>query len=428
MSKHTSTIISVVIAAILLSGSLYYLGDQKAQTTSGNVTSTKVEIKKVSAQAFGALSSTDGGKLAELQGSTPNGPKSDNILDNGRAKAIESTADALSIAQISPIDPLDPIDGWTPTLYEYNYTGELPTLPTTVSVLRRDSTFTIGNTDAGGLLSDLNLGLFDASSFQNLTIQSVQLDEDREYGYSFYISPSDGTVSINQNWQRWPQPDLAPSDTKIPTDTKLIQIAADFIQKVSVDLAPYGEPHVDQQWRTYSQCRGDICDYSPATINVVYPLVIEGKPVYEEYGNPSGLIVSVNLPAQRVDSVWGLSTHQYEASEYTTATTEQIQKAIKQGGRWPQWYSTKNAPAAVQITVGTPTKVFVKIWQWDKSNSTSSELLVPALRFPLENIPASAKGEFDRQSIVIPLAAELLKNTGLPIIEQSNTIEAEPAG
>ena len=128
------------------------------------------------------------------------------------------------------------------------------------------------------------------------------------------------------------------------------------------------------------------------SINVIYPLVIESQAVYEDWGRPSGLSVSVNLVAKRVEGVWGLMRHQYAASDYATATEEDIQKAIKQGGRQPQWYPTDGVAKSVEITLGTPTRAFVKVWQWQEKSSNNNELLVPALYFPCDEYPYRCRG------------------------------------
>ena len=88
------------------------------------------------------------------------------------------------------------------------------------------------------LLQSLSSGLLDASAFQDLTIQSVQLAEDRDFGYSLYASTVDGTIGINQNWQRWEHADGASRAGTPPSDVELTQLAADFVKKIGINLDP----------------------------------------------------------------------------------------------------------------------------------------------------------------------------------------------
>ncbi len=407
MSRLTS-----LFALVIIVGGSYYYWTNQSPTNPEPAAGT--QITQLDAGAFGVLSSADGGALSDMAEGLGGGG-----AGAGSAKAVESVED-LTLA------PIDPIDPWIPTLYEYSYTGDLPTLEPTVTVLRRDKTFDTASVDASGLLRNLSNGLFNSSAFQDLTVQSVQLAEDREYGYSFYISTTDGTVSINQNWQRWPQPDYENLDknVEILADDKLIQLANAFVGKIGIDLTPYDEPQIDSKWRTYSDCdENNRCAYPPASISVIYPLVIEGQTVYEEYGSVSGLTISVDLAAKRVSGAWGLSTQRYDSSEYTTASADELKKAIQQGGRWPEWRPTEGEVENVQVTLGTPAQTLVKIWQWNEEDNAGVELFVPALAFPVMGISAGTEEWYNKKTVVIPLAAELLENDAPPVIILEDAVE-----
>lgn len=61
----------------------------------------------------------------------------------------------------------------------------------------------------------------------------------------------------------------------------------------------------------------------------------------------------------------------------------------------------------IKVQLGKPEQILAKIYQWDAANSTNLELFIPALRFPVVEIPKDAESWFYRDAVTVPLAADL---------------------
>ena len=151
--------------------------------------------------------------------------------------------------------------------------------------------------------------------------------------------------------------------------------------------------------------------YFPDTVTVIYPLIVDGKEVYDEYGNPQGLNVNVDVKNKKASGIWNLTSQNYQGSLYGTVTkSDDIMKMVENGGMYGNY--DPSAPTIQEVEVGTPTLSYLRVY--DYNNGLSDELLVPAYYFPilkgLENYDYMY-----RKAIVVPLVSEMLKNTGGPI-------------
>jgi len=301
----------------------------------------------------------------------------------------------------------------------------------TVKVLRRVK----GDQLARGLadkIKGINLGGFNFSQFSNLSLESINFNEEKDYGYNISISPKEGVFSLGQNWMRWPHPEqdcngdqrcyenlrLTPQD--VPADEVLIKIANDFMAEIGIDRSGYGKPEVNQSFR------GPEVQYIGESVQVVYPLLIGEQEIFEESGGKVGMNVSINIRYNRVDGLWNYRTEEYESSGYEAETDmDRVLKFAKQGGRYPH-YGWDQAEKTADIILGTPSIGYVRIWKYESNQST--ELLVPAYIFPVIEKPDNAYVYFD--SVSVPLAKELLDQSErewnniipelMPLLEEKN--------
>ena len=298
------------------------------------------------------------------------------------------------------------------TQYSYVYTGEdFSFTDPSVAVLRREKSF--GNGDLNSVLDKVSFGLFDASKLQNAKVQNLSLAEDRDGGYIVDFNSYEGIISMYENWQRMmpvnyeAQPRLA--ETDVPSDEKLIAATNDFMARYGINLTNYGTPKVNKNWRIgiLSAPAADI--WIPDVLTVQYPLVVDGKEVWEQGGyERSGLSVNVNIRTMKVSSFYGLQTQNYQSSAYAAETDkDRLLKFALQGDLWSQGnYLTESFQVKeVEVKIGTPEVKFMRYWKYDGNQSI--ELLVPALVFPvLETTPAD--GSFYKSAVVIPLVKEIL--------------------
>jgi hypothetical protein len=303
--------------------------------------------------------------------------------------------------------------------YKFSYQGDEIIQPAeSVSVLKR---LKQNNQLFNDLFKKMNLGLVDANKFSNLKIQYLNLAEDREGGYVLDINPYEGLVTINLNWNYWKadaeldQKPLTLND--VSNDAGFIAMADEFLSKYGIDTAKYGQPEIDQTWRRYYEKTPNKSEYYfPDTITIVYPLLVNSLPVYEEQGNKVGINVAINVKYQKVMSVTNLMTTNFQTSDYQAESDiNRIKEFALKGGLYT-YPTVADANTQVQVnnvTLGMPTQGYMRYWQY--SGNTNQEMLVPAYIFPI--LETTGETPYYKQSIVVPLVKEILDSVSNPVIQ-----------
>ncbi|NUM25368.1 MAG: hypothetical protein HUU49_01955 [Candidatus Buchananbacteria bacterium] len=308
--------------------------------------------------------------------------------------------------------------------YKYVYAGDELTLDeSTVDVFKRVKGLN-NQSSLNSLLSGFNLGLLNLGSFGQSTIDNITVTESGRYGYMINIQANEGFISINKNWLTWPQvtctdpncENLRIRESDIPADDVLIKLANDFIAKHNISLEGYGSPEVQTNWRlAYEQTQNKSEYWFPDTVNVIYPLEINGQQAYEQYGTDKvGLIVSIDVREKKVAGLSNLTNQNYQSSSYQSETSaEKILAFAERGGINAGWWAPEDSKV-VEVTLGTPTKELIRYYRYQ--NNQTEELLIPALIFPVTKRPDNSE-YFYAQSVVVPLVSELLNqdNGGGPI-------------
>jgi len=305
---------------------------------------------------------------------------------------------------------------------KYVYTGEPLTLEETqLEVLQR-----IKESSAPGglanLMKNFNLGLADLTPFSESKVQNISFVQSTPYGYIIYADLVEGNLTIYKNWTTWPQNTCqyqACFDRQkikyedLPADNTLIKLADEFLTKYKISTANYGEPFVDNDWKKYYAAAENKADYwIPDAQTVIYPLLINGKKVYEGSGYTVGLQVQVDIKEKKVAGVYGLTTQNYQSSEYAAETdTARINKWIEKGGIFNWSYGT--GEKIQEIKLQNPELGYFRKWVYE-SNS-NKELLVPALIFPIADGSITSDSQTAimpyynyRKNIIIPLIKEVL--------------------
>lgn len=417
MSKLSYGLGGAVIIALLIAG----LQQVQKQDSIMDLAS-RTSITKVSDNAFGELTPDQGGR----------GGGGDSAARTSSSDQLSYRAESGSASGVAPMPPVGVATQDAPVeksmlrpeiypyyVYKYSYKGDPLSLDSeNVDVLRRIRPGTV-NPPSASFLDNLSMGLLDIGKFRDLKVQSLNVFEDRDYGYMLNFDMYEGFVAVNEYWNKWPQPygacstedcyraqQLKPSD--VPADEEIIRIANEFVQSLNINTANYGTPFVQDDWRVYMAAmpaaeRSSIM--APDMISVVYPLLMNGQEVYEQGGMKAGFTVNVNIRQKRASGLWGLTTQQYQSSQYAAETNAaEIIRIAEQGGP-NMYYPVEGNVKYIEAELGTPAMGYVKMWNY-KGPNDSAELLVPALIFPITKKPAEMSY---MRNIIVPLAKDLLK-------------------
>lgn len=434
--------IFVAVGSAALVGVLLFVfwrldsGQPQETVSLARLSSSEEGVHNLAAGAFGSLAGINN------QVSAPAGAGGENLavakpLAAGESNAASFTAERSAISADSKM--ILPYYG-----FKYEYRGDpLDLSATEAPVYRRLK----GDRQAARDLAASFLGAsagFDLGTLSNLKVSTVSLLEDKDLGLAVNLDFNEDTISIYENWQKWSLPERDTcGDNQVcwerfrlkfedyPADSDLVAITDAFLEKHNVDRAHYGAGLPDNSWKISYEAASDKSGYYiPEYASVVYPLLVDGQPVKTTGGTFAGLQVTVNLLQKAVSGLYGLTPYRYESSNYELETEEASIINLAENGGWGTGYYGN--PENIQtIGLGTPEKVYVQLYRY--RDNSSEELLVPALVFPVIDIPDSAS-YFGSRSLVVPLVKEILQeanNQPTPLyrtmIEPAMTIEASPA-
>ncbi|MBX4187545.1 MAG: hypothetical protein KW793_00195 [Candidatus Doudnabacteria bacterium] len=404
--------VGIAVVALLAVSAWYLSGVNRNSISNFSAMVSQPNIIKTGSNAFGSLAmlQSSGRGMGGGGGGNNSSSESSTLAPN-----VSTSTDQKLIAQENPIN------------FKYVYTGdELTLVQENVDVLKRIKNEP--NNNLSDIISRMSLGLINLNSFGNTQLQNFSFAEDKDLGYMVNVSLSEGSININENWPKWELFSSScpmPVDTrmaceprkidisKIPADQVLIDAANSFLDQHDITRQAYGEPMVNNDWRVQYEKLSptERANYwIPEVMNVVYPLNLEGQPVFDESGNPNGMNVSVRVaPEVKVSSIWELTTQNYQSSSYTAENdVQRIMKIVSAGGFRNYMYSDPKG-TEVTIELGTPTVSMVKLWNY--KDNTNEELLVPALIFPVTKEPTGVGPYYwYRKNVVVPLVKEILDN------------------
>ena len=386
MNKITYTVGALALISIVLVPTLFKGNNNLLNRQLANNIDFGVEIDSLENSAFGVL------KSHQTDVSERSGTQFAGFGGGGGMASSESK-------MIAPHNPV---------IYNYIYDGEdFAVEENQMAVLKKIKGFG-SQADAAGILQSLNFENIDLEALNNAKLRNFTLYEDKDFGYSVNVDLYEGMVTINEYWEKWniyrQEPALSIKIDDIPADDVLISVANKFLQDFDVNMENYDQPKLEDSWRQhYLRLENKVDFRAPDMVTVIYPLVIDEKEIYEEWGNKQGLRVSINLRNKRPSGVWGLSSNRYQSSLYDVETdTNRILDLASKGG--VQQYPMDNAKI-IDIKIGTPYFGYVQSWHFE--DNINSQLLVPALVFPVTNIPDEAE-YFYRENVVVPLVKDII--------------------
>lgn len=377
-------------------------------------------VEHVGDGAFGPLVGQPGSARSESGGGMG--------LGAGAPQTATPSLPPMAGGDAVAVDKMIVSPDWTPTIYKHVYKGEaIEGLSAQVDIYRRIR----GAAGAGPIaaLMEHDLGLMDLGAVKNGSVQSFSIAESRENGYVINVNPEEGTINIYENYLTWTYPERSCTDEACFNSYRLteadmlpaeeaVRIADAFLAEYGVSKDGYGIPTVREEWRAQLLAVADKTSFwFPDTATVVYPLIVEGKPVYDESGAPYGMNVNVNVRHKRASGLWNLAMRNFQVSSYAGETDAAVLIGIaEKGGVYGDSWMPEGAKV-VEVELGTPTIAYTRVWQW--SSTAGNELTVPALIFPVLNAPQ----DYWRSNVAVPLAKELLQApTGgggmpMPLIE-----------
>jgi len=410
-NKYLVPGLAVLALAVVGAVTMNSLQRPAGAPSSGSDRLAAATIERVGASAFGSLTGVSTGARPESGG----GGFGAGAGTQAAAPALPPMAGGDAAIGSKMIVAPD----WIPTIYKHVYKGEtIEGLSDQVDVYRRVR----GGAGSGpvGALLGSDLGLMDLSAAKSPSVQSFAIAENRENGYVITVNPEEGTINIYENYLTWTYPERSCTDeacfnsyrlteADMLSDEETIRIADAFLAEYGVSKDGYGAPIVRNEWRAQLLRAADPSTFwFPDGTTVVYPQLIEGKPVYDEGGAPHGLNVNINVRHKRATGLWNLAVQNLQVSSYAGETDASVLVGIaERGGVYGDQYAPENA-VTVEVELGTPTLAYTRVWQWN--GGIGSELTVPALVFPVLNAPK----DYWRSNVTVPLAKELLQTIGNP--------------
>ncbi|NOS67760.1 MAG: hypothetical protein HOO67_05355 [Candidatus Peribacteraceae bacterium] len=299
--------------------------------------------------------------------------------------------------------------------YEYVFEGPITGLTPTILVYKR--TPNASSLPLSSIASSLNFGTLKLNSFSGMSVDSLTFTQNQSFGYQLFVNLRDSSMSLDAQWDQWPQSKCTTEAcyrseqitlAQLPSDAQLIGIANDFVSDHGIDLSAYGAPEVDQTWKLdYDRAPDKNSAYVPEVQRVIYPLMIDSKPVHDQSGAKAGLILGVHAKHKRVMNVWGIMDRSYAKSDYDGVTDEAaIKKYLSQMDNYgmPEDMKAKK----VRILLGEP--VIASSVYFRYTDAKSDELLVPSLIFPVKSAEGAEPSGYYRSTIVVPLAKDLLSS------------------
>jgi hypothetical protein len=321
--------------------------------------------------------------------------------------------------------------------YKFDYTGgTLPELSAEQQVFKRNKG--LASNPSGTILNSIKLGLLNIQKLVSPSIENIMVSENRENGYSVNLNFAEGSMSLYENWRMWRSPERECRDeacfnqyrlkiSDLPSDEAVIAVTDNFLTDYGISKDRYGAPMVQDYWRVeYERAVDKSTAYIPDVISVVYPFIIDNKPVFDEGGMPAGLNVSVNVRKMLVSGVGEITTQQYTASPYAGFTDQTAIIALAEKGGFRNYYGYAGQPEGKTVTVelGAPKVSMLRYWKYD-NYGMGDELYVPALIFPVLN---KEKSGYFRNNVVVPLVKEIINADTQPPVHILDTPAAtEPA-
>ena len=414
-SKITYALGGAVLATILIIPIFSSLNNINTKESSDKL-SMNIGVRQLEPKAFGALLDSNLSNAREeaapvVTGKGGGGGVVRDQSGGGYAASTESVSGKMIIPEVIEYKIVYEGD-------EFELEGETRTVYKRV----KDDK---GGRSLANYVTKLNVDIIDLSNFKNSTMANLSLNEDREFGYSLHFNFLDNSISVSQNWKRWPHPSQKCAEQScyeryrlkindVPTDDRVIKIAKEFAEAYNIDLTNYGEPIINDRWRDYYDSNEDReMAYIPEQLNVVFPLVIDGQMIYDQSGGQSGINISVDIRNMKGAGAHMIHPYNFESSEYSVINDKnKVLEMAEQGGMNRHFVMEEVNKRKVKVSLGTPYLGLMKYLKYQEDKGTADELYIPAMIFPVNEV---ANNEvFYQENIVVPLVEYFINEMQSP--------------
>ena len=315
--------------------------------------------------------------------------------------------------------------------YNFTFTGAIPEYTGSLDVFKRNGgTFNPG--ELSSLFTNFQIEGLNFQAFEKISITNLTLSEARDFGYIVSIDLQNGTITLNQNWAKWPQSHCTADGCDLPTkleesdmssDDTIIQIGNDFLKKYGLDEYHMTTPQLDKNWKIYyAQAKKESPSTAqiPEQVTLTYPQTIHGIRIYDEYGTYKWLSLAFDVRNKQIASMFGFEKQSLIQAKYTEMTdTANIQQIIRYGWRYQtQSFSGQKIKEA---SLASPSIGYVRLW-WEtyEADGRGREFYVPAYVFPI--LSEEARKETGRENIVVPLVKDFAEFYPIDSSVSSNPI------
>lgn len=375
-----------------------------------------VNINRVGDNAFGKISNSSNNN--SFWWSAWAVSKSNPEISNLKTMDSVTSPNSITTPTNSKILSNDYIQNET-IQYIYSYTWELEWLGTTkINLLKKIKT-EYNNPSLLSYLKNLDLWWFALKNIDNSKLTSFSFNEDKEYWLEYNVNLSDSNITIGKNYTKWPQTSYKDNVSSVssqiklsdlPDDKKIIDLANDVIKKYNIDLKNYSKPFINNDWKKeYEKSEDKSSYYIPDIIEVVFPIIIDWKNVYEEYGQIKWLRIWFDVKTLKLAQITWIESLSLDSSSYNKITDKT--KILEYIAKWWRNSSTLYNDSDLKVKTITlhlwkPTLEYVHIF--DYNNWVNSEYFVPAYIF--ETIEKPKAWEYFQEKVIVPLVKDIFES------------------
>ncbi len=362
---------------------------------------TEPKFRELTSNAFGTLSlESTTSALSDESTRSAVAPGTNTVPAGAGGGSGVTSEDADKQAAGLSIDPYPGSNIY----YHYTYNGEDIDLSTiSDTVYRRNGGIALGG--RGSDLTGAKVGPVDLGAFSGLSLQSFSLKQGDKNGYSVYVDPENGSLSINGNEGLWgyTKEYIPFTEGEVLPDEELLSIASDFLNRFRIDTSGFGEPSVDNRGLVYALTQPANLRYIPEVVNVTYPLLLDGQAVYSSDGSAYGMTLMINMRTKAVGNAYMNIGEAYDRSTYELErSAETVLAYAAQGGIYH--YEQPADATVVEIELGTPQLILMSHYNY--TGSTVENLFVPALSFPITK--NSDTNPVYQTTITVPLVKSII--------------------
>lgn len=281
----------------------------------------------------------------------------------------------------------------------------------------------------------------DVSSFEKLTVSSLNFYEDKDFGLNFSLDLENSSAYVSPQWDRWQNSSPQLTEKDWLSEEEFLKISDEFLEKIGINKNDYekGKLENNDRWMPMSSEAINVKketvsseevvsrvkeDFVPEIATVFYQQKIENQKVFDFSGNQEGLRVEVDVRQKKVRGASPITSADFSASAYPAEIETQRIIEIAEKGGWKRdggavimgnanveegsvgyqapKYPFEKKPKKKEVKLGKPDLGLVKIWDWSPGNGRSEELFVPAFIFPV----LGQEENFWPKNIIVPAVKE----------------------